>query len=82
MRDLRDPEQLGLTLIGIKAGQGGTMGEAYDTHPGVVNRVPDYPQDELLSTVTAREYKRELEERAREGDKYAKSLLEHGETIE
>ena len=37
--------------------------------------IPDYPQDESMATVTAREYRQELQERAAEGDKYAASML-------
>jgi hypothetical protein len=40
-----------------------------------LNSVPDYPQDELLSTVTQREYREELQQAAKEGDKYAAERL-------
>jgi hypothetical protein len=78
MRDLRDPQKLGEALrAGEFRPEGWTLSEYYDRQTGIWNHdIPDYPQDESMATVTAREYRAELEARAAEGDKYAKSALE------
>ena len=79
-RDLRDPQKIGEMLLNVRNSPTGVR------YPGVKFSqiadnlhnypVPNYPQDELLSTITAREYRAELEERAAQGDKYAKSILD------
>jgi hypothetical protein len=49
-----------------------TLSEVYNvTQPWA----EDYPQDESCATVTAREYRAELQEAAEKGDKYAASRL-------
>jgi hypothetical protein len=88
-RDLRDPQKLGQAILGHrKHWQGFAEAEGYDpkTNPslstivdyaqeqGYLN-VPNYPQDESCATVTAREYRAELQEAAEKGDKYAASRL-------
>ena len=76
-RDLRDPQKLGEALkqnakVIRERFSGMTLGEVYDaTRP----TAPNYPQDESLATVTAREYRQELIDAAGEGDQYAYNLL-------
>jgi hypothetical protein len=75
-RDLRDPQKLGEWLL---AGEYRKPGELlslyYDKLPRGMWETPNYPQDELLSTVTQREYREELQQAAKEGDKYADERL-------
>ena len=84
-RDLRDPQKLGQNL----KYQSSVVNSGYDkkrpfswVYDNMGVSAPNYPQDELLSTVTAREYRRELEARAAAGDKYAKSVLETGKPLD
>lgn len=89
-RDLRDPQKLGEALLsqrdfweGYAEAEGYDLGIVpplsvifdYAEEHGYLN-VPDYDNNESLATVTAKEYKQELKERAVSGDRYAKSLLE------
>jgi hypothetical protein len=76
-RDLRDPQRLGETLLELReawANKKAPFTEIADWMGRQIT-VPDYPQDELLSTVTQREYREELQQAAKEGDKYADERL-------
>lgn len=77
MRDLRDPQKLGEQLFRCRPeGSKLTLSQAYDLYNFASNIIPDYPQDESMATMTAREYRAELEAAAAAGDKYAASRLE------
>ena len=77
-RDLRDPKIVGGVLETLRATKD-YEGIHYPFHvladmlPGIP--IADYPQDESMATVTAREYREELRLRAEQGDKYAESML-------
>ncbi len=87
-RDLRDPQKLGQKLLELRhqipQRSGTPLSKAYDLAAKWLggDYITNYPQDELLSTVTAREYRRELETRAAEGDKYAQSVLDTGKPLD
>ena len=76
-RDLRDPQKLGEFLQKVSATTDDTLSQIYDYQIGkdLRHHIPDYPQDESMATVTAREYREELRVAASEGDKYAESML-------
>jgi hypothetical protein len=75
-RDLRDPRQIGVVLRAIREwNPKGAFHELVDQYTASLNSVENYPQDELLSTVTQREYREELQQAAKEGDKYAAERL-------
>lgn len=75
MRDLRDPQKLGEAMLEArKTIPHAELSWVYD-HGKFKNEVPDYDHGESLATVTAREYRDELERRAADGDRYAKSVL-------
>ncbi len=74
VRDLRDPTALGEALLA--AGRDNhdlPLGQIYDRVP--LGVIADYAPDDSLAMDTHRRYHDELQERARNGDKYAKSLL-------
>ena len=74
MRDLRDPQALGRFLLDCNHKFGAdTLSKTYDKFRNV--NCPDYPQDESMAKVTAREYREELEIAAAAGDKYAVARL-------
>jgi len=81
-RDLRDPQKLGEALLAVRANfymngfppGGPTLSTSYDSYKNL-NDVPNYPQDESMAVLTAREYRAELETRIAAGDKYAESVL-------
>ncbi len=74
-RDLRDPQKLGEMMLKARESiPHAELSWVYD-HGKFKAEVPNYPQDELLSTVTQREYLSELQEAAKEGDKYAAERL-------
>lgn len=79
-RDLRDPQKLGEWLESQRtADRDKSLSYWADIveiqcGKGIVS-VPDYDHGESLATVTAREYRDELERRAADGDRYAKSVL-------
>lgn len=77
-RDLRDPQKLGeMMAVGEFRIAGQTLSEYYDRHKSIFKyECPNYPQDESLATVTAREYRQELLEAAESGDRYAINLLQ------
>ena len=70
-RDLRDPQKLGEWLLG-RLNKRYTASQYYD---GSKPLFPNYPQDESMAVLTAREYRAELEERKKAGDKYAASAI-------
>lgn len=72
MRDLRDPQKLGEWLLNRPTEDRASVG--YDTHISYAF-IPDYPQDESMAKITAREYREELETAAAAGDKYAAARL-------
>lgn len=78
-RDLRDPQKLGENLLYhasvVNAGFDSKkrLSQIYDEQEVSAS---NYPQDESMAVLTAREYRSELEERAAAGDKYAASALE------
>jgi hypothetical protein len=78
-RDLRDPQKLGELLLAAQTSEykpGTPLRVVADARGmSIVHHCPDYPQDELLSTVTQREYREELQQAAKEGDKYAAERL-------
>lgn len=75
-RDLRDPQKLGEFLLRNKRPNRPLSFVADETLTGEYPKViPNYPQDESLATITAREYLQELTERAANGDRYAESML-------
>ncbi len=75
-RDKRDPQKLGEGLLSIRKNYPSfSLGRVYD-ESRIAREADNYPQDESLAMVTAREYREQLERRAREGDKYAASALE------
>jgi hypothetical protein len=75
-RDLRDPRELGKVLKAIREwNPKGLLSELVDQYEASLGSVAKYPQDELLSTVTQREYREELQQAAKEGDKYAAERL-------
>ncbi len=69
---MRDPEKL-WDVVSHRPPHYG-LKEYLDEHVPNYN-IPLYPQDELLSTVTQREYLEELQQAAKEGDKYAAERL-------
>ncbi len=84
MRDLRDPEQLGLELryyTGIEriGNRKVKPSVVYDSFKHTMEAVADYSHDESSVVSTVTQYRLELEERARQGDKHAISMLERGE---
>jgi hypothetical protein len=75
-RDLRDPQQMGQDIMDLrKLYPEGLLSAVVDKFDLVLRATPLYPQDELLSTVTQREYREELQQAAKEGDKYAAERL-------
>jgi hypothetical protein len=73
-RDLRDPQKLGESLLRLRQHRPKLpLSEIADDW--ILEEMPNYPQDELLSTVTQREYREELQQAAKEGDKYAAERL-------
>jgi hypothetical protein len=76
-RDLRDPQKLGEELLRLSLPPKRTMSMTYHLYKDSLEHpmFPIYPQDELLSTVTQREYREELQQAAKEGDKYASERL-------
>jgi hypothetical protein len=73
-RDLRDPQKMGNWYLKVKSQfPKWTATEIFDSMDGMA--ISNYPQDELLSTVTQREYREELQQAAKEGDKYAAERL-------
>jgi hypothetical protein len=77
-RDLRDPRQfppMSELYRNSVHPEMGTPFHMYVDHLLASTRIPNYPQDELLSTVTQREYREELQQAAKEGDKYAAERL-------
>ncbi len=73
-RDIRDPQKLGEWLL-KRTPEWVSARSMYDTMRVARDHISNYPQDESMGTVAARQYREELEERAREGDKYAVSAL-------
>jgi hypothetical protein len=75
-RDLRDPQKIGKMLQMIREwNPKGLLSDLVDQYKDSLNTAEIYPQDELLSTVTQREYREELQQAAKEGDKYAAERL-------
>jgi hypothetical protein len=76
VRDLRDPQKIGKMLQMIREwNPKGLLSDLVDQYKDSLNTAENYPQDELLSTVTQREYREELQQAAKEGDKYASERL-------
>jgi hypothetical protein len=76
-RDLRDPHWIGENIKTLKEyGHAPTYRAAYESEHFKARTMPNYPQDESMGTVAAREYRQELEDRAAAGDKYAVSALQ------
>jgi hypothetical protein len=85
VRDLRDPQKLGEWLQAESKrvnsethgwpapGPWVPMSRIADYAEGM--DVPNYPQDESMATVTARQYREELSAAAAAGDIYAASML-------
>lgn len=76
-RDLRDPQKMGEKLLAARAekdalGVRWKMSDIYDSGRW---DIPNYDSSETLGSLTAQEYRRELEERAAAGDRYAASML-------
>lgn len=78
-RDLRDPQKLGALIQYVaqdpsnQRGHKLTYSEAYDTY---AMECDDVTHDDSMGKQCVRDYRAELEGRAAEGDKYAKSALE------
>lgn len=75
MRDCRDPQQLGSSLLSDPRRYGQRLSAFYDLYEDYFLTFPNYPKHESLATVTVRERKEELGSRAAAGDKYAASVL-------
>jgi hypothetical protein len=81
VRDLRDPQLLGATLLSDAAsarsayGDGIPLHEVWDVHTSHYVK-GDVSKDDSMGKQCVREYRAELESRAAEGDKYAASALE------
>jgi hypothetical protein len=76
VRDLRDPQNLGTHLLNTrKLWPLDKLSVVADQYHTSLLATENYPQDELLSTVTQREYREELTKAAKEGDKYAAERL-------
>lgn len=79
-RDLRDPQKLGEAFFNERRAynqEGSFSIKAHEVADRLhLYNIQNYPQDELLSTVTAREYRQELQTAAESGDKYARNLLQ------
>lgn len=78
-RDLRDPQKLGENLLyhasivnAVADAPRKTLSQIFDEREV---SAPNYPQDESMAVLTAREYRAELEERKKAGDKYAASAI-------
>jgi hypothetical protein len=74
-RDLRDPRIIGSLWEGMRAAHADKSACWFYDNVIAAFNIPNYPQDELLSTVTQREYREELQQAAKEGDKYAAERL-------
>ena len=75
-RDLRDPQKLGEKLKELRYSHGGKVSPCHMMADELVkHKVPDYPKHDSVGSTTAAEYRRELQERADQGDRYAKSML-------
>lgn len=75
MRDLRDPQKLGEAMLEhMKSHPGSRMTDEWPAGHALPI-VSNYPQDESTVTSTVRQYRKELEERAAQGDRYAISML-------
>lgn len=82
MRDLRDPQILGEHMQRLRgyANEHNLSRSFHEVADAVrAAKIADYSHTELLSTITAKEYQQELQEKAARGDRYAKSMLERGE---
>ncbi len=75
MRDLRDPQRLGEELLRLKV-KNRNLSTTYDAYRSILRRVPNYPQDESMAKVASRQYRKENEEKAAAGDRYAQHVLD------
>lgn len=86
VRDKRDPSKLGEVILDVRRDHD-IVSEDYrvlsvvldDIIPGIRLDVADYNPGESRATFTARAYRKELEERALDGDKFAISVLTTGQ---
>jgi hypothetical protein len=74
-RDLRDPQTMGSLFVNTRKVYADKS--ACWVFDNIIHEfaIPNYPQDESTASITQREYREELLQAAKEGDKYAASRL-------
>lgn len=78
-RDLRNPQLLGEDLFWRRSkSKPNKPFHVLADYSNRYSKIPTYPQDESMGVIQAQTYQAELHERAEQGDRYAKSILELG----